>query len=175
MAISLSINGREKMKRQCPIIQEGVCYTVEAALEMAIQMEEEGFRSYLYAMRLVKNRAAKMILKDAAIDELKHKQELEMALLEGVDAGGEGLNREVPTMNLDYHLEQTELGPDADARQALAYALHLEKNAIEFYKCLVNGCEGAPMSPVFQKLLSEESKHLLELEKLYERHFMTEN
>lgn len=163
------------MKRVCPTIEEGVCYTVEAALEMAIQMEEEGFRSYLYAVRLVKDRAAKLILKDAAIDELKHKQELELALLEGVDAGGEGLAREVPTMNLDYMLEQTEIGPDADARQALAYSIHLEKNAIEFYKCLVNGCAGAPMAPVFQKLLADESKHLRELEDLYEKHFMTEN
>ena len=91
------------------------------------------------------------------------------------DAGGEGLAREVPTMNLDYTLEQTEIGPDADARQALAYSIHLEKNAIEFYKCLVNGCEGAPMAPVFQSLLADESKHLRELEDLYERHFMTEN
>ncbi|MDT8420330.1 MAG: ferritin family protein [Desulfuromonadales bacterium] len=163
------------MKRVCPTIEEGVCYTVEAALEMAIQMEEEGFRSYLFAVRLVKDRAAKMILKDAAIDELKHKQELELALLEGVDAGGDGLAREVPTMNLDYMLEQTEISQDADARQALAYSIHLEKNAIEFYKCLVNGCEGAPMAPVFQKLLADESKHLRELEDMYEKHFMTEN
>jgi rubrerythrin len=163
------------MKRVCPTIEEGVCYTVEAALEMAIRMEEDGFRSYLHAVRLVKDRAAKLILKDAAIDELKHKQELEIALLEGVNAGGTGLSREVPTMNLDYHLEQTEISEDADARQALAYSIHLEKNAIEFYKCLVTGCEGAPMAPVFQKLLNDESKHLRDLEDLYEKHFMPEN
>lgn len=163
------------MKRVCPKIEPGVCYTVEAALEMAIQMEEDGFRSYLYAVRLVKDRAAKMILKDAAIDELKHKQELELALLEGVDRGGVDLAKEVPTMNLDYMLEQVEISEDADARQALAYSIHLEKNAIEFYRCLVTGCEGAPMAPVFQKLLADESKHLRELEDLYERHFMTEN
>ncbi|PLX85273.1 MAG: ferritin [Desulfuromonas sp.] len=163
------------MKRVCPTIEEGVCYTVEAALEMAIQMEEEGFRSYLYAVRLVKDRAAKMILMDAAKDELRHKQELELALLNGVEAGGEGLAREVPTMNLDYHLEQVEIDEHADAREALAYSIHLEKNAIEFYRCLVNGCEGAPMAPVFQTLLADESKHLSELENLYERHFMTEN
>lgn len=163
------------MKRVCPRIEPGVCYTVEAALEMAIQMEEEGFRSYLYAVRIVKDRAAKMILKDAAIDELKHKQELEIALLEGVDAGDVTLNQEVPTMNLDYMLEQVEINENADGRQALAYSIHLEKNAIEFYRCLVNGCEGAPMAPVFQKLLADESKHLRELEDMYERYFMTEN
>ena len=31
------------------------------------------------------------------------------------------------------------------------------------------------MAPVFQKLLADESKHLRELEDMYEKHFMTEN
>ncbi len=163
-----------KKKFVCPIIEPGVCYTVEAALEMAIQMEEEGFRSYLAAVRLVKDRAAKMILKDAAIDELHHKQQLEIALLEGVETE-DGKEYKVPTMNLDYVLDQEEIGPGADSRKALAYAIHLEKKAIDFYTCLVQGCEGAPMVPVFQKLLNDESKHLATLEDLYEQHFMTEN
>ena len=63
-------------------LEEGVCYTYEAALEKAIEMEEEGFRNYLRAISLVKDRAAKMILRDAAADELDHKQKLEMALLD---------------------------------------------------------------------------------------------
>ena len=28
-------------------LEEGVCYTYEAALEKAIEMEEEGFRNYV--------------------------------------------------------------------------------------------------------------------------------
>jgi rubrerythrin len=31
------------------------------------------------------------------------------------------------------------------------------------------------MAPVFQKLLNDESKHLRDLEDLYEKHFMPEN
>ena len=54
-----------------------VCFTFEAALEMAVSMEESGFRHYLAAMRSCRQPATRMILKDAALDELDHKYQLE--------------------------------------------------------------------------------------------------
>ena len=156
-------------------IEEGICYTYEAALEKAIVMEEEGFRNYLYAIRIVKDRQAKAILRDAAAEELSHKKELEMALLEGYDLNEEAMTKEVPTMNLDYIYEQKDIAPDADARTSLAYAIHLEKGAVDFYQRLMKGCEGAPMASLFQRLLADESRHLKTLEDFYERYFLTEN
>lgn len=156
-------------------IEEGVCYTYDAALEKAIEMEEEGFRNYLYAIKIVKDRQAKMILRDAAADELDHKQKLEMALLEGHNTSTEEMSQQVPTMNLDYVFEQKEISADADARQSLAYAIHLEKGAVDFYQRLLNGCEGAPMAPLFKRLLADETRHLKTLEDFYERYFLTEN
>jgi len=154
--------------------QEQVCYTFEAAIEMAVKMEEEGFRHYLDAIRKVKNKGAKEILRDAALDELEHKHQLEKALLEGSMAGVEELARPVPTMNLDYVLVKKELTPDSDAREAMAYAIHLEKGSIDFYQRMTKGCAGAPMAPVFARLLADESKHLQSLEDLYEEHFLPE-
>src|SRR5512147_2223286 len=101
--------------------QGQVCYTFEAAIEMAVQMEEEGFRHYLAAIRTVKSKGAKEILRDAALDELEHKHQLEKALLEGGRGGGEELARPVPTMNLDYVLAKKELTAASDTREALAY------------------------------------------------------
>lgn len=154
--------------------EQNVCYTFEAAVEMAVKMEEEGFRHYLEAIRKVKNKAAREILRDAALDELDHKHQLEKALLDGSMAGGEELARPVPTMNLDYVLAQKELTPDSDAREAMAYAIHLEKGSIDFYKRMSQGCAGAPMAPVFARLLAVESRHLQSLEDLYEQHFLPE-
>ena len=151
-----------------------VCYTFEAAIEMAVKMEEEGFRHYLDAIRKVSNKGAKEILRDAALDELDHKHQLEKALLEGNMQGSAELHRPVPTMNLDYVLAQKELGADSDTRQALAYAIHLEKGSIDFYTKMSQGCSGAPMAPVFQRLLADESRHLQSLEDLYEQHFLPE-
>lgn len=153
--------------------QEQVCYTFEAAVEMAVQMENEGFRHYLQALHRVKNKAAREVLKDAALDELEHKHQLERALVEG-HVEGHALDQPMPTMNLGYILEKKELGPDADARQALAYAIHLEKGSLDFYRRMSQGCAGAPMAVLFERIANDESRHLQALEDLYEKHFLTE-
>lgn len=152
-----------------------VCYTFEAAVEMAVKMEDEGFRNYLSAMRKVQNKQARMILQEAALDELEHKHQLEKALVEGVLAGEESMNRPVPTMNLDYVLKAKSISSTADAREALAYAIHLEKEAVAFYQKMSAGCVGAPMGSIFEKIGNDETRHLKALEDLYEAHFMTEN
>lgn len=156
------------------VAQGDVCYTFEAAIEMAAQMEEEGFRSYLAALRIVKDRAARQIFKEAALDELEHKHQLEKWLVEG-EMKGADLQQAVPTMNLDYVLAKRELRADSDAREALAYAIHLEKGSIEFYQKMSQGCEGAPMAVLFKQMLADETRHLQALEDLYECHFMAEN
>lgn len=154
--------------------QDQVCYTFEAAVDIAVQMESDGFRHYLAAMRKVKNRAAREILKDAALDELEHKHQLEKALVDG-EIDGHVLDQPVPTMNLDYVLKKKELSPDADAREALAYAIHLEKQSMEFYRRMSQGCAGAPMGSLFERIFNDESRHLQSLEDLYEQHFLPEN
>lgn len=154
--------------------ESGVCYTIDGALEAAIQMENDGFRNYLHALRLVKNPAARMILRDVALDELEHKHQLEKALVEGqlVD---HALEQPLPTMNLDYLLVKKELTADSDAREVLAYAIHLEKGALDFYQRMASGCAGAPMAALFARIANDESRHLRDLEDLYEQHFLTEN
>ncbi|MCD6526242.1 MAG: ferritin [Desulfuromonas sp.] len=154
---------------------QGVCYTFEAAIEMAITMEERCYRAYLVAIRTVKDKSARSILIDAAIEEVNQKHQLEIALIQGNIDNMELLQQEVPMMNLDYFLEQKKLSADADARQALAYIIHGKKEGLEFYEKLTSGCSGAPMAPVFQQLAADESKNLQKLEDLFEEHFLTEN
>jgi len=152
-----------------------VCYTFDAALEKAIEMEDEGFRHYLAAIRKVTNKGAREILRDNALDELEHKHQLEKALLEGRMDGGDALDQPVPTMGLDYIFKKEELGPNSGVREALIYAIHLEKEAVSFYSKIASGCAGAPMGNLFVQLCKEETRHLQALEDLFEQHFMTEN
>ncbi|MEI6703301.1 MAG: ferritin family protein [Deltaproteobacteria bacterium] len=151
------------------------CHTFDAAVEMAIQMEEEGFRTYLSAIRQLTNKGAKELLRDNALDELNHKHQLEKALLDGRMEGGEELDQPIPTMSLDYIFKKQELGPASGVREALIYAIHLEKGTVDFYGKVSEGCAGAPMGKLFAQLHKEESRHLQSLEDLYERHFLTEN
>jgi len=152
-----------------------VCYTFDAAVEMAIKMEDEGFRTYLSAIRQLTNKGAKELLRDNALDELNHKHQLEKALLDGRMEGGDALEQTIPTMRLDYVFKKQELGPQSGVREALVYAIHLEKGAVDFYGKVSDGCAGAPMGKLFAQLHKEESRHLQALEDLYEQHFMTEN
>ncbi|MEI6208445.1 MAG: ferritin family protein [Desulfuromonadales bacterium] len=151
------------------------CYTFDAAVEMAIQMEEEGFRTYLAAIRQLTHKGAKELLRDNALDELNHKHQLEKALLEGRMSGENNLDQPIPTMRLDYIFKKQELGPGSGVREALIYAIHLEKGTVDFYGRVSDGCAGAPMGKLFAQLHKEESRHLQYLEDLYEQHFMTEN
>ncbi len=152
-----------------------VCYTFDAALEMAIKMEEEGFRNYLSAIRQLTHKGAKDLLRGNALDELNHKHQLEKALLDGRMDSSEDPDTPIPTMHLDYVYKKEELGPQSGVREALVYAIHLEKGAVDFYGKVSSGCAGAPMGKLFAQLHQEESRHLQELEDLYEQHFMTEN
>jgi rubrerythrin len=151
------------------------CHTFDAAVEMAIKMEEEGFRTYLSAIRQLTNKGAKELLRDNALDELNHKHQLEKALLDGRMDGGEGLDQPIPTMRLDYIFKKQELGPQSGVREALIYAIHLEKTSVDFYGNVSDNCAGAPMGKLFAQLHKEESRHLQSLEDLYEQHFLTEN
>ncbi|OEU70281.1 MAG: ferritin, partial [Desulfuromonadales bacterium C00003068] len=109
-----------------------VCYTFETALDMAISMEERCYRAYLNTLRLVKDKAAQSLLKDAAIEVSEHKQKLEIALLEGSVQHLQQMQKEVPIMQLDTLLKQERIHADATAREALAYIIHMKKNSIDF-------------------------------------------
>jgi len=155
--------------------KDQVCYTFDAAVEMAIEMENESFRTYLGAIRQLQDKGARELLRENALDELEHKHQLEKALLDGRMEAGDAMDQPIPTMHLDYVLKKQELGPGSGVREALVYAIHLEKGAVDFYSKVASGCSGAPMGKLFTQLFKEESQHLQSLEDLYEKHFMTEN
>ena len=81
----------------------------------------------------------------------------------------------VPTMNIATRYGKPALHADADAREALAYAVHLVTKAVDYYKNIAKACEGAPMSDVFSRISGDQTKFLQELEDTYEKHFLTEN
>jgi rubrerythrin len=85
------------------------------------------------------------------------------------------MKRSVTTMGLDYVLEKRTLHPDSDIREVMAYAIHLEKGAIDFYRKMVEGCAGAPMAGMFERLMVDEQRHIQAIEDLYEGHFLTNN
>lgn len=154
--------------------QSHVCFTLAAALEQAVEMENALFSDFVSTLQAVKSKAAKEILRDAALGKLEEKHQLERALLEG-SIEGIDLQASVPIMRLDAHYGTDALREDAGVREALAYAIHLVTQAVDYYKNMAKACEGAPMSHVFARISGDQTTFLQALEDAYEEHFLTEN
>ncbi len=152
------------------------CFTFDAACDAAIEIETKIYQNFLKAARIVKDKAANEILQEAALVRLDIKQKLEISALKG-GVDGQEIRSAVPTMNLadsirccDLHL----IGPDADNRKALAYAIKMSKEALDFYRSMTEMCSGAPMAALFKALGDDQTHYLQEIEDAYEEHFLTE-
>jgi len=153
---------------------EAVCYTLEAALEKAIEQEGKSFEIYRRALQIVKDPSARKLLKELAEEELEHRHALEKALVgEAVALHGEE-EKAGPTMNLTLFVQEKPLDENATPQDTLAFAMHDEKRAVDFYQQMATQCGGAPMEEVFSKFHQEETKHLARLEEIYEKLYMSQ-
>ena len=156
--------------------QADACFTFDAACDAAIEMETRIFQNFLHAVRVVKEKTANEILQDAASVRLEIKHKLEEAALKG------GLDEQevkgaVPIMNLAESIRCCDLHSieaDASTRKALAYAIQMSKDALEFYRSMADQCIGAPMAILFNALGDDQTRYLQEFEDTYEKHFLTE-
>jgi len=151
---------------------EDVCYTREAALERAIGMEAKSFEGYRNAYLSARDRVAKDLLKDLALDELKHKYTLEKAFFEDMVLLHESGTGEGPSMKFSLLFEEKSLNPRASEQEIMIYAIHDEKRAVDFYSNMAEQCGAAPMGDMFKRLAEDEQGHLSRLEELYETRFM---
>lgn len=156
--------------------QTKVCFTFDAACDAAIEIETQIYQKFLEATRIVKNKAANEILQEAATVRLDIKQKLEMAALKGgIDE--QQVEGAVPLMNLSQSIRCCDLhqiGADANNRKALAYAIQMSKDALDFYRGMTDQCSGAPMAKLFKTVGDDQTRYLQQLEDTYEEHFLTE-
>jgi rubrerythrin len=152
---------------------EPVCYTLEGALEKAIEEEKQSLKVYREAMKKVENPHARAILKDLAKEELEHRNVLEKALLGETLAHLDPEEAAGSSMELTYFLEEKNLDENSTAQDVMIYAIHEEKRSADFYQQMANHCKGAPMGELFLKLHQQEMTHLTRLEETYEKLYMT--
>jgi hypothetical protein len=151
----------------CPV-------TFEASIEAAIQMLDQVFIQYIDALYRVEAKQAKSLLHSEGEATLKRKHLLELALLDG-RLSGEVVVKNVPTMNLDYALHQQSLVASSDAREVIAFAIHIEKLAEKYFSKMCGSCVNPNTELLFNRLHQEQQQRILTLEDLYEQHFLTEN
>ena len=151
-----------------------VCYTREIALEKAVEMELKSFSLYKDAYLKSRDRLAKDLLRDLALDELKHKYTLEKAFFEETVLLHDLGRSEGTTMNLYLPLEEQPLSESATAEDVMRYAIQDEKRTVVFYRYMAEQCGGAPMEAMLKQLVQDEESHLARLEQLYQNLYMTE-
>lgn len=151
---------------------QDVCFTREVAIEKAIGMEAESFKVYKDLYLKVKDRLARDVLKDLALDELNHKYTLEKAYFEDTVELHDAGQKEGPSMKLTLLLEEKPLDREATDQDVMVYAIHEEKHSVDFYRAMAGQCGGAPMEKMFSRLAQDEEGHLSRLEALYESLYM---
>lgn len=149
-----------------------VCYTMEAALEKAIEMEAKSFDYYRNAYLRVKDRVAKDVLKELALEELDHKYRLEKAFFEESVSLHESGSATGASMNLTLMLEERPLDSNSTDQDVMIHAIHEEKRAVDFYGKMAEQCGGAPLEKMYRTLAAEEQDHLTRLEEIYEKHYL---
>ncbi len=153
---------------------EAVCYTLEAALEKAIEQERSSFETYRLALRTVEDRQARMVLEELASEELEHMNVLQKALIGETIALHEKGESTGPPMNLTYFLADKPLDPTSSPQDVMIHAIHDEKRSVDFYNQMATQCAGAPMQEIFSKLREEEKIHLARLEEAYEKLYLSQ-
>lgn len=153
---------------------EAVCYTLELALEKAIEGEQHSIEVYRQALKKVKDPQARMVIKELAGEELEHRHILEKALFGETATLHEKTEATGPSMNLTYFLKEKTLDENSSAQDVMIYAIHDEKRAIDFYDQMSTQCQGAPMAELFSGLKQQEMIHLTKLEETYEKTYMSQ-
>jgi rubrerythrin len=151
---------------------EEVCYTKEGALEKAIEMEARSFDIYRKAYLDSKNRVAKDLLKDLALDELRHKYVLEKAFFEETVLLHDSGMKQGPSMKFSLLFEERPLQKNSTEQDVMLYAIHEEKRAVDYYKNMAGQCSGAPMEVMYSRLAEDEEGHLARLEEVYESAYL---
>jgi len=145
--------------------------SVQAILDMAIQLEERGREFYATASELVGHPGAKELLRELAEDEVAHAD-----LFRRVQERGdyEALARgPVPEdLRLGDTLVETDLGPASTPQDILITAIRMEQAAIDLYSAWLALYRGTDVETVIEGLVNEERRHKARLEALYHDVFL---
>lgn len=151
---------------------EDVCYTQEAALERAIQIEARRFEGFKTGYFTARDRVAKDLIRDLALDALRHKYTLEKAFFEDIVRLHDSGEKTGPSMKFSLLFEDKPLKADASEQEVMIHAIHETKRSVDFYDSMAQQCVAAPMEKMFRVLAEDEKGHLARLEEFYESRFL---
>ena len=141
-------------------------------IEYAIEREIEAASFYHNLQNTVKHESSRQTLLDLEHMEIGHKTLLENLTNEGIDSYIPPI---ITNMMISELLKEPELDQSASFQEILIVAIKREEVANKLYLTLSEGSETPETKNLFLKLATEEAKHKLQLESLYDREVLIEN
>ena len=135
----------------------------------AIRNEENAFNLYTSAARRVKDPAARAGLADLADQERGHKSKLEKLLAGDMKWSGGFSKKKAKDLHVGDHLEAKPLRDSSDLQDVLTVAIKREEASGALYGQMAALLDPGPEKELFEMLASEETKHKLYVESLYEK------
>jgi rubrerythrin len=138
----------------------------------AIRKEAEAYNLYTTYSDLSKNPGTKVMFKELADEEQKHRE-----ILEGVEKKDvtEYKLETIPDLKISDFTDDQEFSTDMDYAAALRLAIKREEAALKLYNHIGAGTEHPELKKVFAVLAQEESKHKLRLESEYDENVLAWN
>jgi rubrerythrin len=135
----------------------------------AVRKEAEAYNLYTTYSDLSKNPGTKVMFRELAGEEQKHRE-----ILEGVekkDVSEYKIDR-IPDLKISDFVDDQEFSPDMDYAAALRLAIKREEHAFKLYNHIGSQTEDAELKKLFAVLAQEESKHKLRLESEYDENVL---
>ncbi len=141
--------------------------TLKEILDRATQNEVNAYTFYSRAVDIVKDPSAKVLLKEFADIELKHKNKLENFDLSKIDEEHHKLTQP-HDLHISQYLLEKEINPDSTIQDIMIYAMKKEQKAYEFYNEMAKVVSSIEVKNLFEELAAEELDHKGRIETEYD-------
>jgi rubrerythrin len=138
---------------------------IKEIIKQAAEQEDRAYKYYTDALKIVKDAAAKVWIKELADEELKHKK-----MLETFDVSQ--IKKFKPDKIQDLHITEYLVDKDIeevkDAQDLLIVAMKKEQKSYNFYVSMTKSTDNREVKKLCKILAQEELKHKHKLELYYD-------
>lgn len=143
-------------------------------LDFAVEREEEAIRFYQELQEMVQFSEKLDLLNEFEAIERSHIRVLEnIRSKTSVELNSAPV--EIENLAISDYLVEVSPTPEMSFQDILITAMKREEKAAKLYTRLAEGATDGGIRTLFSKLATEESKHKLYFEKLYDEFILTEN
>ncbi len=141
--------------------------TLKEILDTATKNETEAYEFYSEAINIVKDPSAKVLLKEFADIELKHKNTLENFDLNKIDEEHHTV-KHPHDLHISQYIIDKEINNDSTIQDIMVHAMKREQKAYDFYNDMAKIVTSIEVRNLFEDLAAEELDHKGRIETEYD-------